>query len=96
MEKIGERGRAKFMIVKNNNYYTFYVRSPFFNNAWNVRAPIWKNGNSPGEFNIFNGPSNGRYYFSKYISTKGIYNFHVYYTNYSDNLIYVDEIRFEV
>ena len=96
MEKIGERGRAKFLIVKDNNNYKFYVRSPYFGNAKSVKAPIWKNGDSPGDFNTFSGPSNGRYYFSKNIYIKGIYNFHVYYINSASVQIYLDEIRFEV
>ena len=99
VDKIGERGRARFKIEKISYYiYQFTVESPYLQYADpnSVEAIIWPVGNDPNSPHIFTRVTNTQYRNANSISINRntYYNFHVYY-NYNTK-IYLDEIIFNI
>ena len=96
---IGERGRAKFTVIKRNNGdYYFRVDSPYFNNSsYIARFYIWADGDGTTHYDL-NYKYNATYYTLELayylIKSKTHYNFHVYIEKEVNTPIFIDEAVF--
>ena len=105
INKIGERGRAKFIIKPGNysGYYLFEIQSPYLSLSSSVEGYIWPEGENPNkenspyihQFQKDYNKQNAFMYNDLYIASNKRYFFHIYYY-YKGQKTYLDEIVFKI
>ena len=95
---IGERGRAKFTVIKYSSTFKFEVESPYFNNnGYIVRFYIWTSTSKDTKHyddDLYKNNSTSYYLYLQDISRGVLYNFHVYIEKEVNTPVFVDEITF--